>query len=136
MSTYVTLQHSLHTRFPLTRLQKDNYRIIQFAKPSPEFDITTAGTLKIPEGQEMPHKECLRLHFHFCLRMYISSTPPEIQTYSLEEVEDFQEVIGMYDDDPLPGLTDPVWDSLLGKEVLRAAIAQGGAYFTCRYIPV
>ncbi|KAF9504433.1 hypothetical protein BS47DRAFT_1355169 [Hydnum rufescens UP504] len=97
----------------------DNYRIVQFVKPSPEFDISHVGTLKIPEGQPKPYDECLRLHFHYCLRMYVSCLPPGVQGYSIEEIEGLQAAVGMFerDEDP-PPLDDPIWDSDLGREVL------------------
>ncbi|KAF9519383.1 hypothetical protein BS47DRAFT_30643 [Hydnum rufescens UP504] len=102
----------------------DNYKIVQFAPPSPEFDLSDAGTLKIPEGQKMPYDECLRLHFNFCLQIYVSSPPPGVQTHELEDIEDLQEEVGMYErDESLPDLTDPIWSSPLGREVLRAAKA-------------
>ncbi|KAF9512064.1 hypothetical protein BS47DRAFT_1117763 [Hydnum rufescens UP504] len=103
----------------------DNYRIIQFARPSSDFDISNAGMLKLPEGQRMPYDECLRLHFHFCLRMYVSSPPPGVQAYTMRDVEDLEEEIGMHErDESLPEPTDPIWNSPLGQEVLRAAMTQ------------
>ncbi|KAF9509531.1 hypothetical protein BS47DRAFT_145105 [Hydnum rufescens UP504] len=108
----------------------DNYRIIQFAQPSPDFDVSNVGTLKLAEGQEMPYDECLRLHFHFCLRMYVSSPPPGVQAYTMRDVQDLEEEIGMNErDESLPELADPVWSSPLGQEILRAAMAQRCAYF-------
>jgi len=88
------------------------------------LDLSNAGTLKIPEGEKMPYDECLRLHFNFCLQIYVSNPPPEVQTYSLADVEDLQEDVGMYErDESLPDLTDPIWNSPLGREVLRAVTA-------------
>jgi hypothetical protein len=42
---------------------QDDYRIVQFSKPSPDFDVSKAGRLKIPESQGMLYDTCLRLHF-------------------------------------------------------------------------
>ncbi|KAF9507984.1 hypothetical protein BS47DRAFT_1350895, partial [Hydnum rufescens UP504] len=104
----------------------DDYRIIQFSKPSPEFDITKAGSLKIPESQAMPYDTCLRLHFQLCIHMYLASPPPGAQTFTLGDVERLQDDVGLYEaDEPLPELTDPVWDSPLGREVLRSIMARG-----------
>jgi hypothetical protein len=73
----------------------------------------------------MPYDECLRLHFHFCLRMYVSSPPPGVQAYTMRDVEDLEEEIGMNErDESLPELTDPIWNSPLGQEILRAAMTQ------------
>jgi hypothetical protein len=80
----------------------------------------------------MPYDECLRLHFHFCLRMYVSCPPPGVQTYTIREVEDLQEEIGIYEyDESLPELNDPVWSSPLGREILRSVMARHCAYFLC-----
>ncbi|KAF9519400.1 hypothetical protein BS47DRAFT_1337155 [Hydnum rufescens UP504] len=104
----------------------DNYRIVQFVRPSPEFDISQVGTFENPEGQPKPYDECLRLHFHYCLRMYVSCPPPGVQTYSMAEIEDLQDAVGMFerDEDP-PPRDDPIWDSDLGREVLRSVMAYG-----------
>jgi hypothetical protein len=116
----------------IEEIPQDNYRIIQFAKPSPDFDVSNVGTLKLAEGQEMPYDECLRLHFHFCLRMYVSSPPPGVQAYTMRDVQDLEEEIGMNErDESLPELTDPVWSSPLGQEILRAAMAQRCTCFPC-----
>ncbi|KAF9512380.1 hypothetical protein BS47DRAFT_1065956 [Hydnum rufescens UP504] len=103
----------------------DDYRIVQFSRPSPDFDVSNAGVLKIPESQAMPYDNCLRLHFQFCIRMYLASPPPGTQTYSMGDVEDLQEAVGVYDgDESLPEMSDPVWNSTLGGEVLRSIMAR------------
>ncbi|KAF9512381.1 hypothetical protein BS47DRAFT_1066583 [Hydnum rufescens UP504] len=103
----------------------DDYRIVQFSRPSPDFDISNAGVLKIPESQAMPYDNCLRLHFQFCIRMYLASPPPGTQTYSMDDVEDLQEALGVYDgDESFPETSDPVWNSVLGGEVLRSIMAR------------
>ncbi|KAF9513930.1 hypothetical protein BS47DRAFT_905583 [Hydnum rufescens UP504] len=122
---YLTMASSLQPHFDQYAFGidvDDDYRIIQFSKPSPEFDISDAGTLKIPESQAMPYDNCLRLHFQLCIHMYLASPPPGTQTFSIPELNSLQEAVG---DEPLPELTDPVWDSPLGREVLRSIIAQG-----------
>jgi hypothetical protein len=79
----------------------------------------------------MPYDNCLRLHFQFCIRMYLASPPPGTQAYSTDDVEDLQEAVGVHDgDESLPELSDPVWNSALGQEVLRSIMARRGAYFT------
>ena len=108
---------------------QDSYRIVQFARPEPGFDVSNAGTLNTPDGQEMPYDECLRLHFHFCLRMYVAYPPPGVQTYTLREIENLQDDAGMYEvDESLPELHNPIWNSPLGREVLRAAMTRGCTY--------
>jgi hypothetical protein len=102
-------------------ISQDDYRIVQFSKPSPDFDISKAGTLKIPESRARPYEQCLRLHFHFCLRMYVAYAPPGVPTYTINEAEDLLDEMGFYDgNEILPELSDPVWDSPLGREVLRS----------------
>jgi hypothetical protein len=62
--------------------------------------------------------------------MYVSCPPPGVQAYSIEEIEDLQAQVGMFerDEDP-PPLDDPIWDSDLGREVLRSVMAQRCACF-------
>jgi hypothetical protein len=82
----------------------------------------------------MPSDECLRLHFHFCLRMYVSSPPPGVQTYRMCDIESLQDDAGMYENDEnLPALDDPIWNSPLGREVLRAAMARCAYLFMAEY---
>ncbi|KAF9504434.1 hypothetical protein BS47DRAFT_1368802 [Hydnum rufescens UP504] len=47
--------------------------------------------------------------------MYVSCPPPGVQTYSIEEIEELQDAVGMFerDEDP-PPLDHPIWDSDLG----------------------
>ena len=101
------------------------------SKLSPDFDISNAGDLKIPDSQAMPYEKCLRLHFHFCLRMNLCSPPRGTPLYSLKDVEDLQDEVGLFEpDEALPELSDPIWNSPLGQEVLRSAMAQKCAYQT------
>ncbi|KAF9515245.1 hypothetical protein BS47DRAFT_1361149 [Hydnum rufescens UP504] len=129
---YLTMASSLRPHFDQYAFGidvDDDYRIIQFSKPTPEFDITNAGTLKMPESQAMPYSNCLRLHFQLCIHMYLASPPPGAQTFTTWELNCLQDEVGLYEEDePLPELTDPVWDSPLGREVLRSIIARGGVY--------
>jgi hypothetical protein len=48
----------------------------------------------------------------------------------MEEIEDLQDAVGMFerDEDP-PPLDDPIWDSDLGREVLRSVMAHRCACF-------
>jgi hypothetical protein len=86
--------------------------------------LSHAGALKIPEGEKTPYDECLKLHFNFCLQIYVAYPPPGVQTYGLEDIEDLEEEAGVYERDAgLPDLTDPIWNSPIGREVLRAAMA-------------
>ena len=125
--------HCVRGRFTQNTSQ-DNCRIIQFAKPSPEFDISKAGTLKIPESRAMPYEQCLRLHFHFCVRMYLADAPPGVPTYAINDAEDLLDEMGFYEgNEILPELNDPVWDSPLGREVLRSVMAQRCA---CSYLSI
>ncbi|KAF9510171.1 hypothetical protein BS47DRAFT_97983 [Hydnum rufescens UP504] len=104
---YLTMASSLQPHFDQYAFGidvDDDYRIIQFSKPSPEFDISDAGTLKIPESQAMPYDNCLRLHFQLCIHMYLASPPPGTQTFSIPELNSLQEAVG---DELLPELTDP-----------------------------
>jgi hypothetical protein len=67
----------------------------------------------------MPYDDCLRLHFHFCLRMYISSPPPGVQTYTLYEIENLQDDAGMYERDAsLPELDDMILFGIRGIRLL------------------
>ncbi|KAF9513291.1 hypothetical protein BS47DRAFT_1344328, partial [Hydnum rufescens UP504] len=126
---YLTMASSLRPQFDQYAFGidvDDDYRIIQFSKPSPEFDITKAGSLKIPESQAMPYDNCLRLHFQLCIHMYLASPPPGARTFTLRDVHCLQDELGLYEaDEPPPELTDPVWDSPLGQEVLRSIRARG-----------
>jgi hypothetical protein len=47
------------------------------------------AVLGIPGGHKMLYDECLRLHFHFCLRMYVSAPPQET------DVRDLREAMGL-----------------------------------------
>ena len=61
--------------------------------------------------------------------MYLASPPPGIPTYDIQDADDLQEEMGLYDgNETLPELSDPLWDSPLGREVLRSAMAQRRAY--------
>jgi hypothetical protein len=116
---------------PVETIYQDNYRIVQFARPSADFDISKAGALKIPEAKAMPFDECLRLHFHFCLRMYLSSPPHGVPSYKDTDLMYLLEEMGLYEqDERLPDLFDPQWDSPLGREALRSVMAQRRAYST------
>ncbi|KAF9515249.1 hypothetical protein BS47DRAFT_1342172, partial [Hydnum rufescens UP504] len=58
--------------------------------------------------------------------MYLASPPPGAQTFTMWEPHCLQDEVGLYEvDEPLPELIDPVWDSPLGREVLRSIIARG-----------
>jgi hypothetical protein len=49
----------------------------------------------------------------------------------MADLNKFQDKVGIYEpDEPLPELSDPVWYSDLGREVLRSVMARGGACFT------
>ncbi|KAF9512378.1 hypothetical protein BS47DRAFT_1394263 [Hydnum rufescens UP504] len=124
---YLTMASSLRPHFDQYSFGidvDDDYRIIQFSKPSPDFDVSNAGVLKIPESQAMPYDNCLRLHFLFCIRTYLASPPPGTQTYSMDDVRDLEDVLGAYNvHESLPDLSDPVWSSPLGQEVLRSVLA-------------
>lgn len=74
---------------------------------------------------------CLRLHFHFCVRGYLGTPPPGAPTHFISDAEDMLDDMGLYDGYlRLPELRDPVWDSPLGREVLRSLVAQRCAYFS------
>ena len=106
-------------------MAQDDYRIVQFSKPSSSFDISRAGTLKISESQAKPYDECLKFHFHFCVRMYLNSPPPGAQAYFAQEIGRRETELGVYDEDgSLPEMGDPVWDSPLEREILRSVIAR------------
>ena len=108
------------------KIFQDNYRIIQFSKPSSSFDVSNAGTLKLAASQARPYDECLRLHFLFCLRMHFTLPPHGAQIFDEDEIDELEDRLGIYEPYVrLPEMSDPVWDSPLGIEVLRSIIARG-----------
>ena len=90
-------------------ISQDNYRIIQFSKPSSSFDISNAGTLKLAASQARPYDECLRHHFLFCVRTYLTTPPLGAQTFSSSEVDQLEDQVGIYEGERPPESSDPVW---------------------------
>ena len=104
-------------------IPRDRCRIIQLAKPSLDFDVSNAGTLKFPRAKKccmMSVSDFISLfHAHVCFR-----PTPMVQAYTMREPKEFEE-IGMYEkDESLRELNDPVWNSPLGYEVLRPGMAR------------
>ncbi|KAF9521097.1 hypothetical protein BS47DRAFT_10391 [Hydnum rufescens UP504] len=77
-------------------------------------------SLPSPLTKAMSFDTCLKLHFHFCLWMYLSSPPHGAPLYEDNELNHLLEQMGLYEpDERLLELLDPQWDSPFGREVLQ-----------------
>ena len=45
------------------KISQDKYRFVQTSKPSPDFDVSDAGYLKIPDSKARPYEKCLMHSF-------------------------------------------------------------------------